>query len=63
MSHHIVDERTGTDDSRLKRYIAIEKRGEDGSSKAVRILHSRPALREDASRLREYTRIERGETA
>jgi len=47
-----------------RRFAEAERRaGEEGSSRAAKAAHRQPATRSEAARLREYTRIERGQTA
>lgn len=51
-------------ESRLKRYVEIEKvSGKEGSHPAVKALHERPATRSGSAKVREYARIERGQEA
>lgn len=64
MSKHVADRRKTSDGGRLKNYVEVEKtHGEEGSHPAVKALHERPAERNKSSKMREYTRIERGRTA
>jgi hypothetical protein len=61
MTRHLADHRATTKDSRIKRYTQIELAQQpDGSHPAAKALHKRPATREDATRMRAYTRIEKG---
>ncbi len=64
MSRHIVDHRKSPEGGRLKHFVALEKsHGEEGSHPAARALHERAVTREKSAKLREYVRIERGDTA
>jgi hypothetical protein len=64
MARHIVDHRSASEGGRLKNYIEVEKaHGTEGSHPATKALHERPTERDDAAKLREYSRIERGETS
>ena len=64
MSRHIVDHRKSPEGGRLKNFVELEKaRGEEGTHPASKALHERPVERDKSSKLREYTRIERGDTA
>lgn len=64
MSRHIVDHRKSPEGGRLKHFVELEKsHGEEGSHPASRALHERPVERDTSSKLRQYTRIERGDTA
>ncbi len=64
MSRHVADRIKPDDGGRLKNYVEVERTtGEEGSHRATRSVHERPASRSDTARLREYARIERGEMA
>ncbi|MGB3317353.1 MAG: hypothetical protein WBB85_23460 [Albidovulum sp.] len=64
MSRHIVDHRKSPEGGRLKHFVQLEKaQGDEGSHPAAKALHERPVARESSAKLRQYTRIERGETA
>jgi hypothetical protein len=64
MSRHIVDHRKSPEGGRLKNFVELERaHGEAGSHPAAKALHERPVTRDKSSKLREYVRIERGETA
>ncbi|MEZ5731796.1 MAG: hypothetical protein R3D97_05675 [Paracoccaceae bacterium] len=64
MSRHVADRQSETESGRLKHFAEVERQHRpDGSHPALRQLHERPADREGAGRLREFTRIERGWTA
>lgn len=64
LARHIVDHRGAPEGGRLKNFIKVEKaHGTEGSHPATRALHERPTARDDAAKLREYSRIERGQTA
>ncbi|MDI3338274.1 hypothetical protein QKW60_17830 [Defluviimonas aestuarii] len=64
MSRHIVDRRKSPEGGRLKNFVEVEKtHGEDGAHPAAKALHERPVTRNDSAKLREYLRIERGQTA
>jgi hypothetical protein len=61
MTRHLADHRATTKTSRIQRYTAIElSQQPDGSHPAAKALHKRPATREEATRMRAYTRIEKG---
>jgi hypothetical protein len=64
MSRHIADKRKPDEGGRLKNYLAVERgTGAEGSHPATRLVHERPASRSETTRLREFARIERGQTA
>jgi len=64
MSRHVADQRKPDQGGRLKNYLDVERgAGEEGSHPATRALHERPAGRSEAARMREFARIERGQTA
>jgi hypothetical protein len=64
MARHIVDHRSAPEGGRLKNFIEVEKaQGAEGSHPATKAVHERPAERDDAAKLREYSRIERGVTS
>lgn len=63
MSRHIADRRHAHGDTRLKRFTDVERHdGADGSNPAARAAHERPATRSAETRLKQYVRIERGQT-
>ncbi|MCV2863322.1 hypothetical protein [Defluviimonas sp. WL0075] len=63
MSRHITDRRTPSEGGRLKKFTEVERVSGDDRHPATRALHERAGTRDDAVRMREYLRIERGETA
>lgn len=64
MSRHVADRRAASEGGRLKHFVEVEKtHGEEGSHPATKALHERPVKRDNAARLREFARIERGRTA
>jgi hypothetical protein len=64
MSRHVADKRKPDQGGRLKNYLEVERAtGAEGSHPASRALHARPAGRSETARLREFARIERGQTA
>lgn len=60
MSRHITDRHAAPEGGRLKNYIAVERASGEKRHPAIRELHERAATRDDAVRMREYLRIERG---
>lgn len=63
MSRQAADRNAKSDGGRLKHFVEVEKaHGEEGSHPATKAVHERPVKRDDAARLREFTRIERGKT-
>lgn len=64
MSRHITDHRPAADapDGRLKHFMAVEKR-EAGPHPASLDLIKRGRMDENARRMREFLRIERGREA
>lgn len=64
MTRHVADRRETTGNSRLKRFAEIERaHGPEGSHPAAKALHGRPTDRSEASRMRQFARIDRGQTA
>ena len=64
MSRHETDHRKHPEGNRLKRYVDVEKaHGQEGSNPAVKRVMEREAKRKGSTRLKEYTRIERGVSA
>ena len=64
MSRHAADRKAKSDGGRLKHFVEVEKtHGEEGSHPATKAVHERPVKRDDAARVRQFIRIERGRTA
>jgi hypothetical protein len=63
MTRHVIDHaRQPVEGNRTRTYLEIDRRS--GMHPAVKALHQRPtAQAAESSRLKEYTRIERGELA
>ena len=60
MTRHLADHAATTVGS-VKRYTQIEvAQRPEGSHPSAKALHKRPATREGATRMRAYTRIEKG---
>ncbi|MEZ5777179.1 MAG: hypothetical protein R3E44_02350 [Paracoccaceae bacterium] len=63
MSRLAVDRRAAPEGGRLKHYVEVEKTcGEEGTHPASKALYERPVKRNNAARIREFMRIERGRT-
>ncbi len=64
MTRHVVDRRKSPEGGRMKHYVEVEKgQGESGTHPASKALYERPVDRNEAARVREFVRIERGRTA
>jgi hypothetical protein len=64
MSRHVADKRTPSSGARVRRFAEIERtQPEEGSHPSVKTLLARPSTRDDATKLVQYTRVERGWTA
>ncbi len=62
MERHLIDtERTRNDGSRLRAYLRVERQGMRG--KLSRTLHRQPHANEESSAVKQFARIERGESA
>ena len=63
MSRHVADHRPTSDGGRTRHFLDVEMaKGAEGSHPAAKTLHERAATRSDSARLKEFLRIERGET-
>ncbi len=61
MTRHLADHSAAATKSTTKRYTQIElTQRPDGSHPSAKAVHQRPATREEATRMRAYTRIEKG---
>ncbi|MCV2867334.1 hypothetical protein OEW28_01665 [Defluviimonas sp. WL0002] len=60
MSRHLADHREASEGGRLKNYVEVERTHGEGRHPASKAVHERPATRDDAKKLREFLRIERG---
>ena len=64
MSRHVADRRAPSDGGRARHFAEVERsQGDEGSHPAAKAAHERPQTRSDGTRLKEYTRIERGQEA
>ncbi|GAB4382151.1 hypothetical protein [Albidovulum sp.] len=65
MTRHVIDRRKSLPDGgRLRHFVEVERgQGETGAHPASMTLYERPKSRNEALRVREYLRIERGRTA
>jgi hypothetical protein len=62
MSRHPLDRQEGASPSRAERFAEIErKKGEEGSHPAAKKAHRQPKDRSESTRLKEFTRVERGD--
>jgi hypothetical protein len=63
MSRHIADHRTASS-QRTQRFAEVERtQGDEGSHPATKSVIARPKDRNDARRMQEFLRIERGQEA
>ena len=63
MGRHIADHR-GASSQRTQRFAEVERsQGPEGSHPATKAVIARPKDRDDARRVQEFLRIERGEEA
>lgn len=61
MTRHIADRRTPSEGARARRFLEVERKlGDEGSHPATQTLARRPKDRDDARRVQEFLRIERG---
>ena len=61
MTKHLADHRDTPKATRKKHFWAIEQRGDqDAPHPVFRSLNQRPQTHDDAARLQQYLRIERG---
>ena len=62
MSKHPLDRQDAASPSRAKRFVETERRtAPEGSHPTAQKAHRQPKDRADGARLKEYTRVERGE--
>lgn len=61
MTRHLADRRAPSAGARARRFMEVErKQGDEGSHPASQALTRRPKDRDDARRVQEFLRIERG---
>lgn len=61
MTRHIADRRAPSEGARARRFVEVERRlGEEGSHPASQALTRRPKDHDNARRVQEFLRIERG---
>lgn len=64
MSRHVADKRSPSEGGRVINFVSVARQDrEEGSHPAARALHRRDKVRDGESRLREFTRIARGQEA
>ena len=64
MSRHPLDRHEGSSQSRPERFAEIErKRAGEGSHPAAKTAHRQPQDRTEGARLKQFTRVERGDKA
>ena len=62
MSRHPLDHQDGASPSRPERFAEIErKRAAEGSHPATKAVLKRPKARTEGTRLKEFSRVERGD--
>lgn len=64
MTRHIADHPTGPEEGRMLHFAEVERRDDAaGPHPAARTVHARPLSRAGSTRLKEFTRIDRGHEA
>ena len=64
MGKHITDHADTMSSARMKQFLEIERKsGADGANPAAKVVHRQTLTRVAGKRLKEFARIDRGETA
>ena len=64
MSRHVADRRAPSKGGRTEHFAEVERsHGAEGSHPAAKAVHERAQTRSTGARLKEFTRIERGQEA
>jgi hypothetical protein len=63
MSKHVIDHRKPSTGAKTRAFMTLDRRSEDKVHPAAQTLHQRGQSARGDSRMRQFLRIERGQTA